>query len=420
MMKRNILAMILAAGLTTTASAETIVIHAGTLIARPGTPSTRNQSIIIEDGKIRQVVDGFVPGDKVIDLSHSFVLPGLVDVHTHVTGMTELNMSAPARWAADRALERQSVAVLDAIPVAQQILKRGFTTIRNLGDPASVTYDLRNAIAAGNIQGPRMLVSEPQFATPASGYSWTFRAEAAPLLANRGECSGVEACRRAIRMEVDRGADVIKVRLSDLPVMDPKVKGVESREELTALIETAHSLGRTVAVHTAGDEDATLMAINAGADTIEHGPHSEAVLKEIKRRDASFTPTLYVYRMAADLYRKMGITRDFLAEDQASVRIAKRLGVRILFGSDLAPLYANEQAREFRELVEAGLTPAEALMTATVNPAIALRMDDQIGSIAAGKAADIIAVDQDPLADITAMERVTFVMKGGVQAYGQR
>lgn len=156
--------------LASSVHAGTVVIHAGTLIAQPGSAPARNQSIIVEDGKIKSVVAGFVPGDKVIDLSRSYVLPGLIDVHTHVTGMSELNEAAPARWTYDRRLERQSIAALDAIPILRDILRRGFTTIRNLGDPASVTYDLRDAIAAGKIEGPRMLVSEPQFGTPASGY----------------------------------------------------------------------------------------------------------------------------------------------------------------------------------------------------------------------------------------------------------
>jgi imidazolonepropionase-like amidohydrolase len=406
-----------ALGLATTsgaAIAATTVIHAGTLIARPGTPPTRNQSIVIEGGVIKAVIDGFVPGDTVIDLSKSIVLPGLIDVHTHVTGMTEMSDTEPARWATDRALQRQSIAVLDAIPIVRRILQRGFTTIRNLGDPASVTYDLRNAIAAGKVEGPRMLVSEPQFATPASGYSLRFRADIESRLNIRGTCSGVEDCRRAVREEVDRGADVIKVRLSDLTFGDPRVKRVEHPEELNALIETAHELGRTVAVHTAMEENATLMAVNAGADTLEHGPQTERVLREIKRHDASFTPTLFIYALAAEMYKKMGFTRDFHAEDQASVRTAKRLGVRILYGTDLAPLYADQEAKEFKELVDAGLTPTEALMAATINPAIALHMEDKIGSIAPGKAADIIAVDRDPLIDITAMEHVGFVMKGGL------
>jgi imidazolonepropionase-like amidohydrolase len=400
------------------AVAQTTVIHAGTLIAEPGTPPSSKQSIVVDNGRITKIVDGFVPGDTVIDLSRSYVLPGLIDMHTHVTGMEVLDEMAPARWATDRVLERQSIAALAAVPVVRMILRHGFTTIRNLGDPASVTYDLRDAIASGKIDGPRMLVSEPQFTTAGGGLKgWGLRMsrEVTPLLVNRGECSGVDDCRRAVREEVERGADVIKIRLSDLAAVDRRIHSVEYQDELDALIETAHRLGRTVAVHTGGVEAETMMAVTAGADTLEHGPQSPTILGAMKRRGISFTPTLFIYRLTQPILKKHGITRDYYGETQASVLTANQMGVRILYGTDLQPLTVSQESAEFGELVAAGLTPDEALMAATVNASRALHMEDQIGSIAPGKEADIIAVDRDPLTDIHAMEEVSFVMKGGVR-----
>jgi imidazolonepropionase-like amidohydrolase len=261
-----------------------------------------------------------------------------------------------------------------------------------------------------------MLVSEPQFTTPGGALNsdvFKLKNEAAAMLVNRGACFGVEDCRRAVREEIQRGADVIKLRLSDLAALDSRINSVEYQEEITAIIDAAHRLGRTVAVHTAGVEAETMMALAAGADTFEHGPHSEVVLAEMKRRGVSFSPTLDVYGYFSPTLKKLGVTRDFYGEARSSVARAKQMGVRILYATDLMPLYADRQSLEFGELVEAGLTPGEALMAATVNAAAAVRMEAEIGSVAPGKIADIIAVDRDPLKNIRAMERVSFVMKEG-------
>jgi imidazolonepropionase-like amidohydrolase len=415
LLRRSLIGVVLMAGCGI-AEAQTVVIHAGTLIATPGSPARTNQSIVVENGRITSIVDGFVAGDQIIDLSKSYVLPGLIDMHTHVVGMEKIDETAPSQWVTNLSLQRQSITVLKAIPVVRQILLRGFTTIRNVGDPASVTYDLRDAIASGKVEGPRMLVSEPQFTLPGGALSndvFHLTHDAAALVGNRGACTGVEDCRRAVREEVQRGADVIKLRLADTAALDPRIQTIESQDEVNAIVETAHQLGRTVAVHTSGVDRETMLAVNAGADTIEHGPQSDAVLLAMKRKGLSFTPTLDTYRYFAPILKRLGITRDYYGEARASVGDAKRIGVRILYGTDLMPLYADRQSREFSALVDAGLTPSEALMAATVNAAAALHMEKEIGSIAPGKAADIIAVDQDPTRDIQAMEKVSFVMKAG-------
>lgn len=395
---------------------ERTVVHAGVLIAEPGKPALVNQSIIIEDGTIVAVTDGFVGGDDAIDLSDRTVLPGLIDMHTHVTGFEELDLDHPAGWIMHRALARQSRNALDAVPVLNAILERGFTTIRNLGDPAGVTYDLRDAIAAGKIVGPRMVVSEPQITVGGGDLrasQFGVRAAVEPFLANRGECSGAEDCSRIVREEIARGADVIKFRLSDLTFVDPKIKTFETPAEVTAIIETAHRLGRKVAVHTAFVDRETLLAISAGADTIEHAPVSRAVLAAMKRNGTVFVPTLSASAFFAPILAQLGIERDFHGEALDSVRQAHQDGIMLAYGTDLLPLTANRQADEFKEFVKAGLSPEEALMTATVNAAAALGLGKTIGRIAPGMAADMIAVEGNPIEDVGVLQNVSFVMKNG-------
>ena len=392
------------------------VIHAGVLIAEPGKPTLVNQSIIIEGGTIFAVTDGFVGGDDAIDLSDRTVLPGLIDMHTHVTGFEELDPAHPTGWIMQRALARQSRSALDAVPVLGAILQRGFTTIRNLGDPAGVTYDLRDAIAEGKIVGPRMVVSEPQITAGGGDLrasQFGVRAAVEPFLANRGECNGAEDCSRIVREEIARGADVIKFRLSDLAFVDPKIETFETPAEVTAIIGTAHRLGRKVAVHTAFVDRETLLAVAAGADTIEHAPVDREILAAMKRSGTVFVPTLSASAFFAPILARLGIQRDFYGEALDSVRQAHQDGIMLAYGTDLLPLTADRQAYEFEEFVNAGLSPEEALMTATVNAAVALGLSNTIGKIAPGMTADVIAVEGDPLKDVGVLQNVSFVMTNG-------
>ncbi|MGV3479094.1 MAG: amidohydrolase family protein [Sphingobium sp.] len=399
------------------APVQRTIIHAGTLMAEPGKPPRHRQSIIVEGGVVKAVVDGFVDGPVVIDLSNRFVLPGFIDMHAHVTGpdAEEVAASNPGFWVAKRHLARQSRTTLETLPVLRAVLSNGFTTIRGLFDPASISYDLRDAIAKGEIDGPRMIVSEPQFMVAGGDLdtsAFGLRETLEPIMKNRGSCAGVEDCRRAVREEIKRGADVIKLRTADLAISDPRITAVEYPEEVRAIVETAHRLGRKVAVHSAATAP-TLQALEAGADTIEHGPIDDSVVAMMKKTGAAYTPTLIVVQRLMPVLRKSGITRDLYAEARASTLKAYKLGVPILYGSDFMPALATSESGEFRELVGAGLPPVEAIRAATVNAAKALDMSDKIGSIAPGKFADIVAVDGDPLTDITVLEKVAFVMKDG-------
>jgi imidazolonepropionase-like amidohydrolase len=399
-----------AAGLGLPAAAATVVIHAGHLIAEPGKPVADNQSIVIEDGKVVAIKDGFVAGDKVIELRDSWVMPGLIDMHTHVTGVLDLDQ--PIQGAFLHAyLGRPAQLVLSMLPRMKVLLMEGFTTIRNVGDPSSTTYDLRDAINAGAVVGPRMFATEPQISIAGGDYdasTWEVRRDLEPYVTSRGNCSGVEECTKVVREEVHRGADVIKFRQSSAPYVDHAIVMGESEAEVKAIIDTAHRLDRRVAVHVNGSPAFLHMVIADGADTIEHGPLDDEAIAMMKKRGTAFTPTLLAAKLAApDLY----------PADMTGIGKAWRAGVPIIFGTDLGIFGPERSHEEFGLMAAAGLPPTQVLRTATVNAAAALGpLGAGLGSIAPGKFADIIAMKIDPLTHIDqlgAPGKVSFVMKQG-------
>jgi imidazolonepropionase-like amidohydrolase len=389
--------------------AATTVIHAGHLIAEPGKPVSTNQSVIIEKGKVVAIRDGFVAGDTLIDLKDSWVMPGLIDMHTHVSGVEKLD-EAVAGQIALFYIGRPAEAVLNTLPRAKALLMNGFTTIRNVGDPTLTTYALRDAINAGIVPGPRMFVSEVQISVAGGDFdasNWDVRNDVEKFVSNRGNCSGVVECVKVVREEVRRGADVVKFRQAGLPAEDPRVKMVESPEEIRAIIDTAHQLDRKVAVHVSGSPDFLHAAIEAGADTIEHGPLDDAAIVLMKKHGTANAPTLLAGKLID--YR--------FQEGSEGVGKAYRAGVSIIFGTDLGIMTTDRSHEEFGLLAAAGLPPAQVLRTATVNAATALgHLGDGLGSIAPGKIADIIAMKIDPLSNIDqlgAPGKVSFVMKEG-------
>ncbi len=397
------------------ATAATTIIHAGHLIAEPGKPALTDQSIIVEDGKIVAVKPGFVPGDTVVDLSKAWVFPGLIDMHTHVTGVL----------APDQPIEpvfihgyigRPAALVLAMLPRMKALLANGFTTIRNLGDPSSTTYDLRDAIARGDVAGPRMIAIEPQIGIIGGDYdaaNWGVRYDLERYVTSRGVCSGAADCVRAVREEVRRGADVIKLRQSSAAALDPAIKMVETPEEIRAIIAMAHQLDRRVAVHVVGTPDFLHLAIEAGADTIEHGPLDDESIKLMKARGTSFVPTLLAAKIV-----------DYRFKDASEGAFkAWRAGVPIVFGTDLGIMTTDRSHEEFGLLAAAGIPAAEVLRAATVNAAAALGRSATLGSIAPGHIADIVAMDVDPLTHIDKLgvaAATVFVMKDGTVFKGGR
>ena len=389
--------------------AATIVIHAGHLIAEPGKGETTNQSIVIEDGKIIAIKDGFVPGDTVIDLSKDWVMPGLIDMHTHVSGVEKLDQPVAGQITLVY-IGRPAETVLNTLPRAKALLMNGFTTIRNVGDPSSTTYALRDAINQGIVPGPRMFVTEAQISVDGGDYdasNWDVRSDLEKYVTNRGNCTGVVACVKVVREEVRRGADVVKFREAGLAAEDPRVKMVESPEEIHAIIDTAHQLDRRVAVHVNGSPEFLYAVIEAGADTIEHGPLDDKAIALMKQHGTANTPTLLAAKM---------IDYRFKEESDGAAK-AFRAGVPILFGTDLGIMGPERSHEEFGLLAAAGIPPEQVLKAATVNAATALGpLGEGLGSIAAGKIADVIAMQVDPLLHIDQVGetgKVVFVMKDG-------
>lgn len=403
------LTMSVSLGIPAPSFASPLVIHAGHLLAEPGKPAAHNQSILIENGKISAIKDGFVRGDHVIELKDAWVIPGLIDMHTHVTDVLDLDKPIQGPFV-HAYMGRPAAIALAMLPRLQQVLMSGVTTVRNLGDPSSTTYDVRDAINSGAVVGPRMFAIEPQISVDGGDYDssrWGLRADLEKYVSNRGNCSGVVQCTKVVREEINRGADVIKFRQSSAPFFDPHVKMVESEEEIHAVIDTAHKLDRRVAVHVVGSPDFLHAAIEAGADTIEHGPLDDAAIALMKKHDTSFTPTL----LAAKL-----VVPELLETANHGLLAAYRAGVRIVFGTDLGIFGPERIHEEFAMMAAAGIPADQVLRAATVNGAVALGRADSLGSIAPGKIADVVALKVDPLTHIDALGRpdqVVFVMKDG-------
>lgn len=400
-------------------------IHAGTLLARPGESPRGPSTIIIRGDKIAELRDGYAeaePGARVVDLKDRFVMPGLVDMHVHLWGIG----GDPV---ADRMtdLNRDDVDdMLYAIANARVTLEAGFTTVRDLGGDARGMRALRQGVETGVIAGPTV-VNAGNAISVSGGHADSGNG-VAELFAealhqhNTNTCDGPDDCRRAVREQVALGAQVIKY-MSTGGVLS-NVSGGLGRamtdEEMKAIVDTAHGLGRRVATHSHAAAG-TKAAIRAGVDTIDHGTFlDDEAIALLKEHGTWLVPTMIAPVTAVEQARAGVLPPAVLpkAEEAAAVAFASHskaiaAGVKVAFGTDTGVSKHGENAREFALMVKAGMTPADALKAATVNAAEALGRPS-IGVIEAGKDADIIAVAGSPLDDVTRMETVDFVMRHGV------
>jgi imidazolonepropionase-like amidohydrolase len=422
-----LLALIAGTAVAQVPTESVVLVHAGRLLDRPGQPPRGASTVIVRNGRIEAIRDGFTapdnfPGATVIDLRERYVLPGLIDSHVHLE-----SDSAGQEGLLESLTNGDAYFAYQALANARKTLEAGFTTVRNLGDDRGVTLALRDAIAAGKVAGPRILDAGTGISTTAGHGDRTLSLapDIAEHVSETNLCDGPESCRHAVRAQVRRGVDLIKIMTTG---------GVNSRigagvgkqmfdDEGQALIETAHLYGKKVAVHAHG-ADGINLALKYGADSIEHGTLlDEESVKLFLKSGAYYVPTLstvngYLERIAADPNAYPPQVRakiDWRIQITGkALELAYPRGVKIAFGTDAGVSKHGRNADEFELMVKHGMPAAAAIKAATLNAADLLGIAAQVGSIEPGKRADLIAVAGDPLSDVTVLKRVSFVMKDGV------
>jgi len=398
----------------------TTLIHAGTLIAIPGETPLRNQTIRIQDGKVVSIEDGFVTdaAAKTIDLKGMTVMPGLIDSHVHISA----DRDSGTRW--DVVTMESGDVAYQAAAHAKTTLMAGFTAIQDVGGPKEI-FALRRAINKGLVPGPHIRAAGSAIAaTGGHGDFHGFKDDILEMYQSETICNGAADCRRAVRQAVKNGADVIKITATG-GVLSNTNAGTGQQlmdDELEAIVQTAKTMGRKVTAH-AHDKGGIDAALRAGIDSIEHGSFMDAETARLfKRNNAVLVPTVIAGK-TVEAWAKDPNTflppnsvekaRQVGPAMQDMATLAYRNGVTIAFGTDSGVSKHGDNAKEFQYLVVAGMSPMEAITSATVTAAKHIEMYDKIGSLEAGKYADIIAVDEDPLADVAALMDVDFVMKGG-------
>jgi imidazolonepropionase-like amidohydrolase len=414
----------LAALLPAGAASSATLIHAGRLIDGVGDAPREQVTIVVDGGRIQAVEDGFLAAggsDEVVDLVQATVLPGFMDMHVHLTGEQSRSseLDSLKKGEADRAY--------DSTVFAERTLLAGFTTVRNLGDHWNISIALKRAIEAGKVKGPRIFSAGRSIGTR-GGHADATNAFGPFLTSNDPRfdtvCSGPDSCRDAVRQRYKDGADSIKITATGgvLSIAKSGSAPQFTDEEIAAVTATAHDYGMKVAAHAHGAEGIK-RAVQNGVDSIEHGTFmDDECIRLMKEKATHYVPTIsagrFVYEQAQDPTYFPAIVRPkALAvgpQIQETFGKAWRAGVTIMFGTDTGVSAHGDNAKEFGYMVAAGMPVMQAIRSATIVPAKDLEVDDRLGSVEAGKIADLVAVPGDPLADVHVLERVSFVMKEGV------
>jgi len=405
------------------------IVQCGSVLLVPGQPARGETTLVVHEGRIAEILPGIVTPDavmagksgdfEVIDLREAFVLPGLIDAHVHLRH----EYTADSRLR--RVTEDEAATALRGSVYARKTLEAGFTSVRDLGGGPAI-FAIRDAIASGSIPGPRVIAAGRAI-TPTGGHGDSTTGYREDLFDEPGAYEGVAdgpyEARKAVRAQVKRGADVIKLTATG-GVLSNTNSGTDIQfkaDELEEIVSTAHMLGRKVAAHAHGALGLNA-ALRAGVDSIEHGTFLDATSIELfKKTGAWYVPTVIAGKTVEERSKLPGYYPPNVAEKarqvgpqiQDALRRALAGGVRIAFGTDAGVFPHGENAREFQYMVEAGMTPMDAIRSATVGSAMLLGIESEVGTLEVGKSADLVATRRTPLVDVTELVRVTFVMRAG-------
>jgi len=403
-------------------SAQQTYIYCGNVVDVEKGKVLSEHTLIVQDDQITDIKKGFIEvpsSEKLIDLRSSTILPGLFDMHVHLESETSKdNYIKPFKLnEADIAYEAQVHA--------KTTLMAGFTSVRDLGG-TGVNSSLRDAIKKGQVEGPTIYSAGKSIATtgghadPTNGYKADLMGSPGP---DEGVINGTAEAREAVRQRYKNGSDVIKITATGgvLSVAKSGQNPQFFEDEIRAIVETANDYGMLTAAHAHGDEGMQ-RAIKAGIKTIEHGTLMSAeTMKLMKEHKAYLVPTITAGKNVAELAKIEGYFPELVVPKakaigpkiQATFEKAYKSGVSILFGTDAGVFKHGLNAKEFSYMVEVGMPAMEAIQSATLVPAQLLKVENNYGSIAKGKKADIIAVEHNPVEEISTLENVTFVMKHG-------
>lgn len=418
-MFRSMLLASIALAAATPALAETQALLVGNLIPDAATGPTGPAVILVENGRIKEIAKGTTnpfQADSVVDLSTKTLVPGFIDLHVHLTG-------DPGGDFRDEAVDPDEWGVVMGVKNAALTVKAGFTTVREAGSAQNTAFVLRRGTAEGKIVGPRIVAAGPALSIVGGHGDVTgFRKDVLAALDTGYTCTGPTECAEKVRKASRLGADVIKITATG-GVLSQQGRGLEAHftdAEMKSIADTAHSLGLKVMAHAHGARGIEAAAA-AGIDTIDHGTFAdEAALKVMKAKGTVLVPTLMALegvraRIGKGIYTPTVEVKARQALEAAGRQVtrAKAMGVTVAFGTDAGVFEHGSNGGEFALLVKAGLTPTEALASATTIAAKTLGMENEIGRIAVGYSADLVAVSENPLTNITTLEKPSWVMVRG-------